>query len=189
MVEEQISLLHSSGLYDHSQAIYIGVNGDQVISSLGDKFHVSYHDQPWTEETQTIRLLRSFCQSNPSWAVLYLHTKGITQPSRETHDWRKAMEYFCIERWDECVRLLDTNDTVGCLYMDDCYYGFFPHYSGNFWWATSEYINTLDESFLTTGIRQNREFWIGTGNGRMYSFINTGLNHYAVRFPREVYAN
>lgn len=187
VVQEQVGLLYSSGLYEASSFFHIGVNGSQELPNPGDKFSIHYNPHPWTEETPTLQSLRQFCEQNPEWKVLYFHTKGITQPSKQTNDWRKVMEHFCIERWSDSVEMLDRHDTVGCLFMDDCYYGFYPHYSGNFWWAKSQYVQKLDHSYLNQGIRQNREFWIGTGGGSMFSFLNTGLNHYANEFPRHLY--
>jgi hypothetical protein len=125
---------------------------------------------------------------NSGWKVLYIHTKGVTQASNPVIDWRKMMEYFCIEQWNSCLEKLNEHDTVGCLYMDDCYYGYFPHYSGNFWWVNSAYVCKLNSSYLYSGIRENREFWIGTGGGSMFSFYDTGMNHYEKEFPRELYA-
>lgn len=189
LVQEQVNLLYSSGLYDASSFIHVGVNGPAELPHLGSKFSVNHNPQPWAEETPTLVSLKDFCEQNPGWKVLYFHTKGITQLGQETSDWRKAMEYFCIERWQNCLKALEKHDTAGCLYMDDCYFGFFPHYSGNFWWVNSQYVPTLDHSYLSGGIRQNREFWIGTGRGSMFSFLNTGLNHYAHEFPRHLYAS
>lgn len=187
--EQQSSLLTSSGLENQSSFIHVGVNGNLALKPPTPKFVINYHKQPWTEETPTLQSVRSFASENPGWKILYFHTKGVSQPIQSTHDWRKIMEYFCIENWKDCIDKLQEHDAAGCLYMDHCYYGYFPHFSGNFWWTTSDYINRLDHSFLEDGIRQNREFWIGTGNGSLYSFHTTGLNHYAHEYPRGLYAN
>jgi hypothetical protein len=187
-LEEQSALLIDCGLAEACKFVHVGVNGNQIPESYG-KFSFVQNGEPWTEETPTLIALRDFCFNNPRYKVLYIHTKGITQPMQSTYDWRKIMEYYCIEKWQDCVQKLDHHDAVGCLYMDHCYYGYFPHFSGNFWWANSDYINKLDHSFLTSGIRQNREFWIGTGGGSLYSFHTTGLNHYAHEYPRHLYAN
>lgn len=185
---EQSTLLVDSGLIKACQFVHVGVNGKELPDSQG-KLRFTKNPEPWTEETPTLIALRNFCADNPDYAVLYMHTKGITQPMQSTHDWRKIMEYFCIEKWQDCVKKLDEHDATGCLFMDHCYYGFFPHFSGNFWWANASYINKLDDSYLSSGIRQNREFWIGSGNGSLYSFHTTGLNHYAHEYPRNLYAN
>lgn len=185
-LKEQSALLVDFGLAQASEFVHVGVNGNQIPESHS-KFRFVQNEEPWTEETPTLAALRDFCASNPDYKVLYMHTKGITQPMQSTHDWRKIMEYFCIEKWQDCLNKLDEHDAVGCLYMDHCYYGFFPHFSGNFWWANASYINRLDNSFLAGGIRQNREFWIGSGNGSLYSFHTTGLNHYAHEYSPELY--
>jgi len=183
---EQSQLLIDSGLVKACNLVYVGVNGNDIPKSFG-KFRFIKNPEPWTEETPTLTALKDFCAQNSDYSVLYIHTKGISQPMQSTHDWRKIMEYFCIEKWRDAVQKLQEYDAVGCLYMDQCYYGFFPHFSGNFWWANSDYINKLDHSFLNDGIRQNREFWIGTGNGSLYSFYTTGLNHYEHEHPRNLY--
>lgn len=188
LVSEQLELLHSSGLYEACSFIHIGVNGSDKFPFSADKYHIEYNKEPWSEETPTLLSLRDFCLNNNGWKVLYFHTKGVTQVLPQTIHWRKAMEYFCIERWQECLDQLNYHDTTGCLYTDNCYYGFYPHYSGNFWWVKSEYIKKLDDSYLHTGIRQNREFWIGTGDGSMHSFFNIDLNLYAIKLLRETYA-
>lgn len=189
LVNEQLNLLKSSGLCDASAMVYVGVNGDEEFPFYDEKLTIVRNLSPELEEAPTLESLRKFCEFNSGWNVLYFHTKGVTKQTPETTDWRKIMEYYCIERWEDCLKNLQVHDTVGCLYMDECYLGFYPHYSGNFWWAKSDYIRTLNHGYLKNGIRNNREFWIGTGNGSMFSFLNTGLNHYAVRFPREAYAD
>lgn len=188
LFDEQIGLLISSGLAQNAELIHVGINGHDLPNAPESNFRVVLNPLPHDEETPTLLALQQFCAENKDVHVLYMHTKGITQPMQSTHDWRKIMEYFCVERWADCIDKLQTHDAVGCLYMDECYYGFFPHFSGNFWWANSSYINRLDHSYLRGGLRQNREFWIGTGNGSLFSFHTTGLNHYAHEYPRALYA-
>lgn len=188
LLAEQSQLLIDSGLAEACKLIHVGVSGNGVPGSF-DKFKFVKNPEPWTEETPTLTALKDFCTQNDNYSVLYMHTKGITQPMQSTYDWRKIMEYFCIEKWQDAVQKLEEHDAVGCLYMDHCYYGYFPHFSGNFWWANASYVNRLNHSYLTDGIRQNREFWIGTGDGSLYSFHTTGLNHYAHEYPRSLYAN
>lgn len=188
LFNEQLQLLINSGLIDACKFVHVGINGEIIPDSHG-KLIFNQNPKPWTEEIPTLVSLKDFCLTHPDYKVLYIHTKGITQPMQSTYDWRKIMEYFCIEKWQDCIKKLDEHDAAGCLYMDHCYYGYFPHFSGNFWWANAEYINKLDHSYLMEGIRQNREFWIGTGNGSLYSFHTTGLNHYAHEYPRSLYVN
>lgn len=189
LFNEQIQLLIAKGLASNVDLIHVGINGFEIPKPILNNINFVLNPEPHTEETPTLLSLRDFCRKHPDAKVLYMHTKGITQPMQSTCDWRKIMEYFCIERWQDSLSKLEEHDAVGCLYMDHCYYGFFPHFSGNFWWANASYINRLDDSFLDGGLRQNREFWIGTGNGSLFSFHTTGLNHYAHEYPRYLYAN
>lgn len=188
LFDEQIGLLVSSGLAQSAELVHVGINGNDLPEIQYPNFRCVLNPLPHGEETPTLLDLKQFCAENEDAQVLYMHTKGITQPMQSTHDWRKMMEYFCVERWVDCIEKLQIHDAVGCLYMDECYYGFFPHFSGNFWWANASYINRLDHSYLDGGLRQNREFWIGTGNGSLFSFHTTGLNHYAYEYPRALYA-
>lgn len=186
---EQTQLLTDSGLLEVSEFIHVGINGDSEMPYIDKKYIYFVNENQNLEEGPTLSALANFASNNEDFKILYLHTKGVSQPMPETTDWRRIMEYFCVEKWQDCISKLDTHDAVGCLYMDECYYGFFPHFSGNFWWANASYINRLDHSYLNGGLRQNREFWIGTGNGSLFSFHTTGLNHYAHEYPRHLYAN
>lgn len=189
LFDEQAGLLVSSGLCQNAEFIHVGINGKELPKVPASNFRAVLNPLPHDEETPTLMALKQFCAQNEDAHVLYMHTKGITQPMQSTHDWRKIMEYFCVERWADCIDKLQKHDAVGCLYMDECYYGFFPHFSGNFWWANASYVNRLNHSYLDGGLRQNREFWIGTGNGSLFSFHTTGLNHYAHDYPRHLYAD
>ena len=64
------------------------------------------------------------------------------------------MQHFCIDRHEQCIRLLDTYKTVGCLMEAD-------HYCGNFWWARGDYIATKKKiSPDKSGWGRGGEFWI-----------------------------
>ena len=113
---------------------------------------------------------------------LYMHTKGSTRvndPDQENFqfggftgnysyrnvlNWRDIMEHFCIDHWEICNYYLDKGfDLAGCNYMkrDHLWAGLMAHYSGNFWWATSNFIKKLADPFTYGFDRLNAEFWIG----------------------------
>jgi hypothetical protein len=82
--------------------------------------------------------------------VLYLHAKGITSVDNHLKNgnvntfknyyyWREFLHWGVIERWRECVWLLNRYDSVGVNFFNEPS----PHYSGNFWWSKSSYIKTL----------------------------------------------
>lgn len=89
---------------------------------------------------------------NTHFYCLYMHSKGITHINTPLYnnilDWRKLMEYFLIEKYEECISKLNDYHAVGCnlSYMPTI------HFSGNFWWSKSSYImnlpDPLDEDWL-----------------------------------------
>lgn len=145
-------------------------------------------------ETETLEWLwkDAHASEEPS-RILYMHSKGITSVERllnlkqypkfiNTFHWRKFMESAVIERHEECFKALAEGDTISTNYDEwPC-----PHYSGNFWWANSDYIKTLEspkdnvwwESYKqkypdlnTLPDRIVAEMWIGSGQApRMHSF-------------------
>ena len=50
------------------------------------------------------------------------------------------MEYYLIHKHKECIKRLDEYDIVGVNYGKNP-----DHFSGNFWWCTSDYFLTLDK--------------------------------------------
>lgn len=80
--------------------------------------------------------------------VLYLHNRGMSQlPDSPSEDWTLMMEYFVIERWRQSIRVLKDKYTCGCeLWAHTSRVNpkeFIYHYSGNFWWSRSEYIQQI----------------------------------------------
>ena len=183
--DEQFGSIISSGLYEKVDFVHLGINGSKVLNypKVISKINKNQH----MEETETLKSLLSFSKNNPGYKVLYLHTKGVSKNMPLMDDWRKMMNYFCIEKWEEAIPLLDKYDALGCNYFEDTWLGHYPHFSGNFWWSSTDYITTLDHSFLETSRRWDREFWIGTGNGNMHEIYNSEVDHFREIFPRSAY--
>jgi len=132
--------------------------------------------------------------------VLYIHSKGITKEKYPAvQDWIDMMVYFLIERHEATRKLLDKFDTcgtnlikVGANFLkrsatcDDVKKSY--HYSGNFWWAKSTYLRTLDPKIGPKYL--DPEFRIGSGNTKkMVSVWNSNANHYFKMYPRTSYAD
>jgi hypothetical protein len=175
----QVHRLYTSGLIGEASYIHFGVNGNQELFNVPDKVRVVYN-QNHKEETETLMSLRDFCKQNPDYKVLYFHTKGVSKENINAESWRLMMEYFVIDKWKKCIEYLNECDVVGSnlkvlgptTWSDGTQtwekVGT-QHFVGNFWWANSSYVNTLDDEFLKSDFRLDREFWIGTGNGKMKS--------------------
>ena len=155
------------------------MNGNQELFNVPENV-VIVRNQNWKEETETLMSLRDFCKNNPDYKVIYFHMKGVTKESINGESWRLMMEYFVIDKWKECIEYLNDYDAVGSnlkilgptTWSDGTQTwekAGTQHFVGNFWWANASYINTLNDKFLESDFRLDREFWIGTGNGKMKS--------------------
>jgi len=219
MMWNQFRQILHSGLYLAADKIHIGVIEDPVRKPLNGrdwvydfwrfstskkdgqillKAEIVFHVRN-KEEADTLKWIRDYAKDNPDDYVLYFHMKGISKQNAATEDWRRYMEYFVVENWKDCVaKLKEGYDCCGVMWNTDTPIGIHPHFSGNFWWANTNYINTLDHKFLDSKWRFDREFWIGTGPGvKPFEFHNSRMNdkrsliegkgHYDVEYARSNY--
>jgi hypothetical protein len=201
---EQIIRLQQSGLFDTADYIFVGVNGDQPMPfnlAKINKIHKNTNKDQSTEYV-TIKALYDYCSLQDCYAMFF-HSKGVTWTDKNKieHEkkfisniepvlenipkWRDYLEYFVIDKWKDCIQLLDEHDTVGTEWtvgatLGSDYYDI-PHYAGTMWWANSDYIKKLDPNFVTNNMiigRYATELWIGTKNPKYYNFHNSGKNLY-----------
>ena len=157
--QSQLHRLYTFGLIEEANYIHFGVNGSQELFNVPDKVVVHYNqEENWGSEKETLLALKKFCDENNNYKVLYFHTKGVSKDTIGIHSWRLMMEYYVIDKWKECIDTLNYYNTTGFSLGDD-----FPHFTGNFWWANSSYIQTLKYDLLLTDDRYDCENWIGTG--------------------------
>jgi hypothetical protein len=73
--------------------------------------------------------------------VLYLHSKGVSNPADETKGkWRRLMMRELVEKWEDCAIQLPYYDIIGVNWRE------MPpisHFCGNFWYASTKYVRTL----------------------------------------------
>ncbi|MBS0634256.1 MAG: hypothetical protein JSR37_02180 [Verrucomicrobia bacterium] len=182
IVQEQLSTLQKSGLsdrLDHLSVTVVGAEIDrvhQLFSQLSflDKVKI-IHSSPSLDryEFPGIEKVQEIAQRLPEAKILYMHTKGVLHYQRPTEQnvslWRQYMEYFTIERWRDCVSALDDVDICG---VDLSQSPSGRYFSGNFWWARADYIQTCQ---LKQESRYNCEDFIGTGkNPTIKSFHQSG---------------
>lgn len=208
--EEQFKLFHDSGLIDVAE-FFLCINYDvQNYKWIGDhvrnrkNIHVVYLEAvPIEFEAPTIKFLKDRCDAEEEpFAALYIHHKGIRYIDNPAcRDWRHYMEHFNVTKWRDCVEKLEEGyDTVGVDWKET------PgkHYSGNFWWARSDYVKKLpqwsrprengftkqfpDISEEIADYRMECEFWLGLGDPKAYEIHKTpDRNPYLVRYPPEEY--
>jgi hypothetical protein len=107
------------------------------------------------------------------------------------------MSYWCVERWKDCIQKIEDDqvDAVSTNWTRDPY----PHFAGNFWWATTDYVktlpNVLDRSLyydekLTEKFDGHRfcyEVWMASNNPKVRSIHYSAIDHYYAPYPRERY--
>ena len=145
-------------------------------------------NNPQEFELPTLRLMHEFSLNSPNTKVLYVHTKGISYPKDDSRyepglDWINYMLYFLCEKSDHCLNLLDTHDVAGCNFSELPK----PHFSGNFWWATTKYLKSLTTELLTD--KMSAEWWLHSSQVAPVkaTLWNSEKNHFQEMYPKENY--
>ena len=184
---DQISKIKKSGLYNKVEKIHLGILGNLNIfmenTIFNDpKFNVLYIDSKVElYEIHTINHIKNVCNTidnvdNNELYILYIHTKGVRNAGNKdvTKSWRSMMEYFLIEKHNECLNYLEYYDCIGnnlvnlyCTEKNSSHVNenHSYHYSGNFWWSKKSYIDKLnylplDMSNESIKSRYKAENWI-----------------------------
>jgi len=186
IVIDQINKIMFSGLYEKTQQIFCFITGEQtyiseivkIVQKSGKKYRivaVSVDDTSY--ERFTLLKIREYI--SPGEKILYIHTKGVTYNNTKHYhgwvpglptikdnvlNWRTFMEYHLMYKHPECIKLLDDYDIVGVNYGENP-----SHFSGNFWWTTSDYFLTLD-NHIGDGYF-DPEFYICTKPNKYFSLI------------------
>jgi len=98
--KEQIDKLKKSGLFDKTDFLYIGVNGEELLPLSAEDYdridvlQRIYGEDRIQGETPTVRALYEFCASKQeNYNVLFLHTKGVTWSDNK----KKKVYYSSVE--------------------------------------------------------------------------------------------
>jgi hypothetical protein len=186
IVHDQLMKLIFSGCYEALNSIYCFLSGPDpkllevvksIINSFGSKFMILAESVGDTRfERLTLEAIPSMITADDK--ILYFHSKGVTKAgSPYVAQWRTMLEYYCFTHWKKAVDLLDSHDTVGCNLQEN------PklHYSGNFWWATGKYLQSLPKTIGSDYF--DPEFWIGLGGPKTYNFFSSNIRHYVFPYP------
>jgi len=154
---DQLENIKNTQLLDKTKLIHVGVLSETPpmefiieIKALNllynDKIKIEFIQNKmnlWEYPTLTFLYDYALKNINIPMNFLYLHTKGVNACNdavayNRAIRWRKYMEYFLLNKHNECLNSLNngTTDTIGVDFKKKPW----PHYSGNFWWTTSEYI-------------------------------------------------
>lgn len=191
--EKMCQSIIKSGLMDNLNKFYVTVVGKgkplQFPYPLGNKVEIlSDEEELQRFEFPIIEEITRFAQHpyNKDFLILKCHNSGSSHgkegtleydDSNKYPDWLWFEMHTKINRWKEHVSELEKGaDTTGTEYQKKpCL-----HWSGNWWWAKTEYINKLlpleeVQKFTPGGIgsgaepkkrRHAAEFWIGSSNDK-----------------------
>lgn len=196
-----IEKLISSKLINVLDKIYIN-NIGLPISVNHDKIDVNnYSTNNRLFELPTLNKIRDFSieNNNDDINILYLHNKGISydNDNQFVNDWIDMMLYFLVEQYENCITILNDKTkkyhTVGCNYYDGN--ETIPkHFSGNFWWAKSRYLQRLPKFEYTDNDKDDitldklsAEFWLFKENPKYYNLHSSDINHFHETYPKNKY--
>jgi hypothetical protein len=188
IIDEQISLIEKSFDFPYILNVGIAIGDDnKSILHLFKKFSNIRDVRANGNEFVTLDLIeKDVDKFGDSDYILYLHTKGASKHNNQNIvTWRHLMNYFNIEKCKDVLKLFEKTDfnTYGVLLN--------KFYMGNFWWAKSSYLKTLNMSEVDKNNRYHAEGnYLKSGEDwKPYSVYNIeSSNPYAFNFKREDYA-
>jgi hypothetical protein len=189
----QVNRIHSSGLYDGADEIYIFITDpsnlleEKILTILNPypKIILMYSNVNHGEGYKAISKVDDLGKLNDDCKILYFHTKGVFNKYKDfkTRDidelklkgvdcWVEMMEHFLIDNWKECINRLDENDTVGLTCNGDWWWG-------NFWWATSNHIKkNIPFKTYYQGSRWQSESWLHEANQERSKIKKHEMRHF-----------
>lgn len=180
ILHEMLGAMRTSELLFASDLTIVTVGSD--IDPIDDLRIVNTHLPLTSYEFPTLELM--YNELEPETAVFYCHLKGVSQPHNLSHRyWRQELVDFCIMAWRERIAHLHSRWTSGprltgggAGWANDFVWAH-KHYSGNWWWARSEYLKHLTSpstflSYYTS--RYAAEAWLGQSD-RMNEIIDSEL--------------
>jgi hypothetical protein len=186
ILAEQLDGLKVSGLLDwtdRSYATLAGWDGSDMVRGYSRQLAAAGFTEVVVDpdlkkwEFPTVTALWEHCrQTNSSkHFVLYLHTKGSSKPGDPDAGWRRELMDFVVRDWRQRVRELDGGRlTSGPRFLASGaggpgeYVHAHGHYSGNMWWAASDYVSRLPHPATVDSRPLHRwaaEAWLGQHRG------------------------
>jgi len=158
VMSDQMTKMSESGLLDRIDELHVCTNGKESSFNAARKAMSEYSNIYWQHvnehsligEYPTLNVLKRYCDTHTEeFLVMYVHLKSLSAWGDANRlDWRHYMDYWQLERWEDCVNvLLQGYETAGINFNDkpNVQNDNWPHYSGNFWWARASYIRRLPQ--------------------------------------------
>jgi hypothetical protein len=183
VANEMLFALRDLGLSEISHRIEVNIVGDGdflLPYSAENVFAIRRGSDVRLFEFPTLNSMQEYASRHSDSLLLYLNCLGgrYVGPGWEIRwQWRRLLELMLIERFQQCIMLLNDHDICGIEWSVRP----MPHMTSNNWWAHATYIANLPktEIFLETVLsvdlsgygerwrnpevlrRHAAEFWIG----------------------------
>ncbi len=203
LLQEQLTQLVQSGLAAACVEIWLctaGTDDDNAEAQALARGIVGPSLRTWQQtgnayELPGIRKVHELGQEGLC-KILYFHSKGVSNQFTDfssgklserklkgAADWRRFMQHFLLDRWEDCVELLNSNDVVAAFINPD---NAWPH--GNFWWTTSHHVRTCAPP--GGGDRWSYEAWVTTKGrpGKYHSFTTNDFDFHVSDHPAWLYS-
>jgi hypothetical protein len=199
VVKQQLGRLKTSGLYDWCDKLEITCintegNFQDIEELVRDLTKATLNK--FTEnnfEYQGIKKVWEYSQQYKG-KVFYFHTKGVvnTYKDAETREeseqkkkgvrwWKEAMEYFLIDKYEDCIRKLDKYDQCGLTSDRNWWWG-------NFWWSNLSWACNNPEPVPST--RWSFEAWLNSNREpSYYEYFHLDWSPYYSILPEDLYLN
>lgn len=175
---EQIICLHDNGFNKINLTILGSPQEVAFIEfacqKLGVDYKILFNEAVLTHFEKPALLAIEQYAKNQDGYILYLHSKGVSEPlDKNKVKWRRLMMQHLIVQWEQCVLQLSNFDVIGVNWRRKPHNLPIPHFSGNFWYASTDYIRNLPDfqeyfnspryhfPHLKYSERFGCEFWIG----------------------------
>jgi hypothetical protein len=175
------------GLYDECESLYLYLVGAQDVIENCKSIYSTYSKIKFVTTTEnsyeyvTLEFLQKFCGIRDSY-IFYLHSKGVTQINPDFQpvvDWRNLLNYFNITNYKLLLNKIKT-DEYNCAGVNLNTVHKHPHFSGNFWWTTSNYVKTIPKIQRSSDRYEYELNFISKGiSWKPYCIYSSNVNHYA----------
>lgn len=221
IVEEQVRLIKKSGLQAATKSIFCGIVGQvdaDVINYLqSNNIQILFcSEDVRAGENLTLKALAEFPFPEDS-KVWYVHTKNVTRLPEDGfkwssgESWRHYMQYFIIERYEECLAALNEHDICGVYWVGKPVENYFDitnsvflnlyaslgnpksisFFGGNFWWANASHIKKvayLPAMTASLGRFAAEMLFVNLGNPKFKCLHNPKIPYIGFRhYPPEKY--
>lgn len=151
IVEEQMETIMQSGLLDKTNTLFCFIcqfkeDIMEILRPYQSKLTIVSTTENLYERFALTNILSYITTSLPFY-IYYFHSKGVTREGEIFHTTRRNLDFFILKKYDACVFWLDHGyDAVGASLS------LYPslHFSGNFWWVTSDHLKRLPSEIRKT---------------------------------------